>query len=98
MDEQSEMPGMFQCRCIVDGWDRCSNDATQEDGLCDWCGSRTSEQLRTHPKAMFGTPGTEYEDHFLGVGGGGEPHALYACWDPEYKTHPRTLADLWTPQ
>ena len=73
---------MRRCRCL---WAdvHCSKDATQEDGLCDWCGSRRPEQLRDNPNAMF-HPTT---DEFLGLGGAGEDHVNPdlrpdACWMP----------------
>lgn len=57
-----------QCRCV---WldERCPNDATQEDGLCDWCGTRNAEQMRDNPNAVIGPEG-----EFLGLGGRGELH------------------------
>jgi hypothetical protein len=52
------------CRCTWRGVP-CAAAATQEDGLCDWCGVRRPEQMRDNPFAMFG-PNSEY----LGLGGG----------------------------
>lgn len=72
----------FRCRCC---WadKRCPNPATQEDQLCDWCGTRNPEQLRGNPKAMF----SPLDGSFLGLGGGGESHVdperrPDACWMP----------------
>lgn len=72
----------MRCRCHWDG-EQCPNDATQEDGLCDWCGTRRVEDLRDNPKAMFSPISGEY----LGLGGGGERHVNPdlrpdACWMP----------------
>lgn len=77
----------FRCRCV---WAdvRCPNPATQEDGLCDWCGDRTAEQLRSNPKALIHPVTGEV----LGLGGGGDTPEAHsdgdrrpsACWfDPE---------------
>lgn len=71
----------LRCRCIWNN-ERCNNDATQEDGLCDWCGTRNVDQLVDNPKAMFGPDG-----EYLGLGGGGEQHVdptqtPDACWMP----------------
>lgn len=70
---------ILRCRCV---WNdaRCPNNATKEDGLCDWCGTRRPEDLRDNPKAMFGPDGK-----YLGLGGGGELHVdptqtPDACW------------------
>ena len=30
---------VLRCRCVWLG-ERCPNGATEEDGLCDWCGTR----------------------------------------------------------
>lgn len=76
--------GTFQCRCICKG-ERCTDRATQEDGLCDWCGRRTVEQEKAHPNAMFGADG-----YFFGIGGAGLSHASHSCWDEQTE---RTLAD-----
>lgn len=72
----------MRCHCI---WAdvRCPNDATQEDGLCDWCGKRRPEDMRNNPKAMW-DPTT---GKFLGLGGAGEAHSDTrftpdACWMP----------------
>lgn len=86
-----------QCRCIWIG-ERCPNDATQEDGLCDWCaapGARSDEQILENPKALV-TPDGELH----GLGGGGELHDApladrlgygppKACW---YDLDNRSLA------
>lgn len=79
----------FRCRCICQG-ERCADEATQEDGLCDWCGERTYEQLQAHPNAMFGPENSERPGHFYGIGGAGLSHASYSCWDTRTE---RTLAD-----
>jgi hypothetical protein len=70
----------FRCRCV---WldERCPNEATQEDGLCDWCGVRRLEDLRSHPKAIL-DPAT---GDVAMLGGGGEAHVNVhhtpdACW------------------
>lgn len=57
---------MVRCRCV---WAdlRCPRQATQEDGLCDWCGVRRSEDLRDHPKALIAPDGEA-----MGLGGGGD--------------------------
>jgi hypothetical protein len=71
-----------RCRCVwVDA--RCPNPATQEDGLCDWCGTRRPEQLRDNPNAIFDLTTGEY----LALGGGPETHvdpnrSPDACWMP----------------
>lgn len=71
-----------RCRCV---WAeaRCPNDATQEDGLCDWCGKRRVEDMRGNPNAMYDPTTGEY----LGLGGRGETHVNPtrtpdACWMP----------------
>lgn len=53
-----------RCRCVWHGV-RCEADATQEDGLCDWCGTRRPEDLEDAPFAIRGVEG-----EVLGVGGG----------------------------
>lgn len=70
----------IRCRCI---WadKRCSHLATQEDGLCDWCGTRRPEQLRGNPNALI-EPQT---GKFLGLGGANYDHIDStrrpdACW------------------
>lgn len=70
----------FQCACVWND-ERCPNDATQEDGLCDWCGKRRPEDLRSNPKAIWDLTTGE----FLALGGGGERHVNPtlqpdACW------------------
>lgn len=77
----------LRCRCV---WGcRCPNDATQEDGLCDWCapsvlgGSRCPDDLAKNPKAIFDI----LTGQFLGLGGAGEAHvdpsrSPDACWMP----------------
>ena len=72
----------FRCGCVWLG-ERCPNEATQEDGMCDWCGERRAEQLRDNPKAMFDPITGEY----LALGGAGELHVNPdarpdACWMP----------------
>jgi hypothetical protein len=82
---------VIRCRCI---WQnvRCEKGATQEDGLCDWCGTRRPEDLRDNPFAMF-----DQEGAFLGLAGGtvtgynhqagwdGIPDDVRptACWFPD---------------
>lgn len=83
----------YSCRCIWNGR-RCTHDATQEDGLCDWCGERREGDIQPDsPGAMFGPDG-----EYLGLGGApyqdhDSPNALpggpYACW---YENSGRTLA------
>lgn len=80
----------FQCRCV---WrdEQCPNDATQEDGLCDWCGVRRPEDLRTNPNVVLNADGSVW-----GLGGRGEVHqngpndsrTPSACW----MEHPRPRA------
>lgn len=72
----------IQCRCRWAGV-RCPNPATQEDGLCDWCGTRSPEQLAANPAAMFHAVTGE----LLGLGGSGQAHIDStrrpdACWMP----------------
>lgn len=52
------------CRCV---WQKvhCDKEATQEDGLCDWCGPRRPEDLRDNPFAQWGPDG-----EYLGLAGG----------------------------
>ncbi len=72
--------GRVTCRCV---WadKRCTHPATQEDGLCDWCGVRRPEDLTANPNAIFGPITGE----FLGLGGRGYDHIDSsripdACW------------------
>lgn len=60
----ARMAEFMRCRCIWHGV-ACAKQATQEDGLCDWCGPRTDEQMRGNPYAVFGSEG-----EYLGLGGG----------------------------
>lgn len=86
----------FRCGCV---WldVHCPNEATAEDGLCDWCaphGARTEDELRQNPNALIAPDGT-----FLGLGGAGMGHDAplarlhnstpSACW---YKDSGRTIA------
>ena len=75
----------LQCRCVWEG-ERCPKEATREDGLCDWCGTRRGEDLRDNPNAIWGPDG-----EYLGLGGAGEAHTAVgihrdshpdACWMP----------------
>jgi hypothetical protein len=52
------------CRCV---WHDivCEKRATQEDGLCDWCGVRRPEDMCDNPYALWGTNGK-----YLGLAGG----------------------------
>jgi len=54
----------MKCRCVWHGVN-CKKDATQEDGLCDWCGERRVDDLKNNPFAMWSMHG-----EFLGLGGG----------------------------
>ena len=76
----------LRCACVWRG-ERCPNLATQEDGLCNWCGNgRMPEQMRDDPKALIAPDGT-----FMGIGGGGQLHdfdqakpaSTAACWYPD---------------
>lgn len=72
-----------RCRCVWAGA-QCSHDATQEDGLCDWCGVRRVEDLAGNPNAMFDLETGE----LLALGGGGYDHIdparrPDACWMPD---------------
>lgn len=80
----------IRCGCVWCG-ERCPNEATAEDGLCNWCaphGARTEAQLRAEPTALI-TPAGE----FIGLGGAGQLHdaplaeatgaAKLACWYPD---------------
>jgi hypothetical protein len=78
----SDPSAIMRCRCVWAGI-RCPNTATQEDGLCDWCGERRPEQLHDNPRAIFSLRTGE----FLVLGGGGEAHVdpsmrPDACWMP----------------
>ena len=53
-----------RCACVWHGV-RCAKEATQEDGLCDWCGQRRPDDLRNNPFAIFAADGK-----YLGLGGG----------------------------
>ena len=75
-----------RCGCV---WrnERCENRATQEDGLCNWCGNgRTHAQMRDDPKAYLGPDG-----EFLGISGKNQfhdydqsrPASTSACWYPD---------------
>lgn len=72
-----------RCGCSWRG-ERCENRATQEDGLCNWCGNgRTPEQMTNDPKAFIGPDGT-----FYGISGVGQLHdsrpgSPGACWYPD---------------
>lgn len=76
------------CRCVWGG-KRCSHHATQEDGLCDWCGTRRLEDLLGNPNASIdpltgevtGLGGRGY-DHIAGVGGIDPDLRPDACWMP----------------
>jgi hypothetical protein len=82
---------VIPCRCVWQGA-RCPKPATQEDGLCDWCGVRTEDDLRDNPFAQWDRDGK-----FLGLAGGtvtGYVHQAgmagissdvrpTACWFPD---------------
>lgn len=72
---------MRRCRCL---WAdvHCPNEATQEDGLCDWCGTRRVEDIAHHPNLLVAPDG-----EILGLGGAGQAHVdpsrtPDACWMP----------------
>lgn len=72
----------LRCHCV---WldERCPNPATQEDGLCDWCGERRPDQLQSNPKALL----DPLTGDFMALGGAGEAHvnptvSPDACWMP----------------
>ena len=72
-EEVSDIP----CRCVWHGVP-CDATATQEDGLCDWCGERRPGDLMDNPYAVFGPDGT-----FRGLGGGDNtPYNHQAGWNP----------------
>lgn len=83
------LPGTLPlCRCL---WAdvHCPNRATQEDGLCDWCGTRREDDLRANPNAMWSPITGEYlglggasEAHQSGVGPIPDEHRPTACWMP----------------
>ena len=78
--DRTNTPGVLQvpCRCVWQGV-ACAKEATQEDGLCDWCGVRRLEDLRDNPFALV----DPLTDEVLGLGGGsvtGYNHQ--AGWDP----------------
>jgi hypothetical protein len=80
------------CRCV---WQQfhCDKEATQEDGLCDWCGTRNPEDMQSNPFAQFDRQTGKY----LGLAGGtvtGYNHQAgwgeipdgvrpTACWMPD---------------
>jgi hypothetical protein len=84
-----------QCRCVWRG-ERCENQATEEDGLCNWCGNgRTERRLRRDPKAV-----TDPGGKFYGISGAGQLHdsdpskpaaSTPACWYPDSD---RTVLDV----
>jgi hypothetical protein len=56
-----------RCCCLWLG-ERCRNDATAEDGLCNWCAphsARTDAELSRDPRAI-----TDAHGRVLGIGGG----------------------------
>lgn len=72
----------MRCACV---WldERCPNSATQEDGLCDWCGTRRMEDLRSNPNALI----DPLTNEVTMLGGRGEAHVNPdarpdACWMP----------------
>lgn len=80
----------FRCRCLWEGV-RCESDATQEDGLCDWCSnSRTEEQLRTNPKALISLDG-----EYRGLGGAGEVHDAPLVYSLDFRIPPGKTAACW---
>lgn len=52
------------CLCVWFGVP-CAKPATQEDGYCDWCGTRRAEDMRGNPFAIWSP-----DDEYLGLGGG----------------------------
>jgi hypothetical protein len=85
-----------RCGCVWRG-ERCPNEATAEDGLCNWCaphGARTDEQLRADPAALLSPDG-----ELWGIGGAGQLHdaplaeatgaSTAACW---YRDSERAIA------
>lgn len=81
-DTHIDFPNGIRCRCVWAGG-QCSARATQEDGLCDWCGTRRPEDLKDNPNAMWDPVNGEY----LGLGGRGYDHVdpdlrPDACWMP----------------
>ena len=88
--------GRGRCRCVWRG-EQCTNQATAEDLLCNWCGNgRPEEMLRADPKAII------VGDTFFGISGGGQLHDIdaskpattAACWYPDSD---RTIADSQRP-
>lgn len=59
-----DIKAIFRCGCVWNGV-RCDADATQEDGLCDWCGVRRPEDLKDSPWLMADPDGK-----YLGLAGG----------------------------
>ncbi len=83
-----------RCRCVWEGV-RCLSDATQEDGLCDWCadfGARTVEQLRANPNACIGVDG-----EYMGLGGAGEFHDAPLVYDADLRIPAGKTAACWYP-
>lgn len=81
------MSDALRCCCVWRG-ERCTNQATEEDGLCNWCGNgRSLDRLRLDPKALIG-PNGEFDGS---IGGGGQTHdydaskpaSTRACWYPD---------------
>ena len=79
-----------RCRCVWRG-EQCTNQATAEDLLCNWCGNgRSEEMLRVDPKALV------IDGEFFGISGAGQLHdydaskaaTTPACW---YSDSDRTV-------
>ena len=75
-----------RCRCVWRG-EQCTNQATAEDLLCNWCGNgRSPEQMIHDRRAVLASDGT-----FLGISGKGQLHdfdvskpaTTAACWYPD---------------
>lgn len=73
----------LRCRCVWRG-ERCENQATEEDGLCNWCcnTTRSLHRLRQDPRAII------ISDTEVAIGGGGQLHdsrpgSPGACWYPD---------------
>lgn len=85
-DDPAVTAAALRCRCVWRG-ERCENQATEEDGLCNWCcrTQRSISRLRQDPRAIV------LSDTEVSIGGAGQTHdsdankpaSTAACWYPD---------------